>query len=344
MHGRSLASLVVLVALCAATSAGATAPGRNGQLVFRAYLDAARTTGALFVANPSGSSPRRVTRPPRGVIDQEADWSPDGRKIAFERKVPCPAGGSRNGLDNFCDRIYTVKRNGRGLKALVPCGFKASGSLTDSCVGVQAPAWSPDGSRIAFRYSLVDDDYTGSFKLNSGIWIVNANGTGLHQITQRTSGNSWDFTPQWSPDGTKLVFVRVDLSRQADAVFTVNIDGTGLFQVTPWELNGGNGPDWSPDGRWILFTSEPKDGSANLYAIHPDGTGTTNLTKQGPSGYHYLSSSFSPDGAKIATARTPGAGPERAADLVVMNADGSNPRAVTKTRRWESAADWGPRT
>lgn len=298
----------------------------------------------MFAVNPDGSKPRRVTRPPRRVIDQEADWSPDGRKIVFERKVSCPSGGGRNGLDNFCDRVYTVNRNGRGLKALVPCGFKASGSLTDSCVGVQAPAWSPDGLRIAFRYSLVDAAYIGSFKLNSGIWIVNANGTGLHQITQRRPGNSWDLMPQWSPDGKRLIFVRVDLSRQADAIFTVNIDGTRLFQVSPWELNGGNGPDWSPNGQWILFTSEPKDGSANLYTIHPDGTDATNLTKQGPSGHHYLSSSFSPDGVKIATARTPGTGPERAADVVVMNADGSGLRAITKTRRWESAVDWGPRT
>jgi Tol biopolymer transport system component len=343
MRGRSLLSLAVLAALFAATSADATAPGRNGQLVFRGYLDTSRTTGALFVLNPDGSKVRRVTRPPRGVVDQEPDWSPNGRKIALERKVPCPAGGSRNGLDNFCDRVYTINRNGRGLRALVPCAFKASGSsLTDRCVGVQAPAWSPDGSRVAFRYSLVDDRYVDSFNLNSGIWIVNANGTGLRQITQETPGRSWDFSPQWSPEGTRLAFFRLDVKTQAEGVFTVGIDGRDVVQVSPSALGGAN-PDWSPDGQWIVFTGEAADRSVNLYKIHPDGTSLENLTRQPANGHHYLSSSFSPDGTKIATARTPGAGPERAADIVVMNADGSKIRAVTKTRRWESAVDWGPR-
>ena len=58
---------------------------------------------------------------------------------------------------------------------------------------------------------------------------------------------------------------------------------------------------------------------------------------------HYLSSSFSPDGRMIVTARTPGTGPDGAADVVVMRADGSHARAVTKSPLWESAADWGPR-
>jgi Tol biopolymer transport system component len=342
MRGQSLLSLAVITALFAATSAGATAPGRNGQLVFRGYLDTGRTTGALFVVNPDGSKVRRVTRPPRGVVDQEADWAPNGRKIAFERKVSCPAGGSRNGLDNFCDRVYTINRSGRGLKALVPCGFKGSGSLPESCVGVQAPAWSPDGSRLAFRYSLVDDRYADSFNLNSGIWIVNANGTGLRQVTQRTPGRTWDLSPQWSPDGTRLAFFRLDVKTEAEAVFTVAVDGSDVSRVSPSSLGGAN-PDWSPDGRWIVFTGEAADKSVNLYKIHPDETSLENLTRQSANGHQYLSASFSPDGTKIATARTPGAGREGAADIIVMNAGGSNIRAVTKTRRWESGVDWGPR-
>ena len=67
------------------------------------------------------------------------------------------------------------------------------------------------------------------------------------------------------------------------------------------------------------------------------------LTKQRANGYQHLSSSWSPDGKNIVSARTPGAGAERAADIVVMNADGSNIRLVTKTRLWESSVDWGPR-
>src|SRR5919201_1947374 len=335
---KSIAVLAMLATLgTAATAAWATAPGKNGQLVFRRYLDAGRTTGALFTANPDGSKVRQLTHPAKGVIDQQPDWSPNGKKLAFERKVPCPAGGPRNGLDNTCDLVYTVGRSGKALKALVPCDF------ADHCHGVNSPAWSPDGTKLAFRYGFSNSEFVDSFNYSAGIWIVNARGGRLRQVTQLTPGSSFDSDPQWSPDGKRLVFVRDDLKEQASAVLTVGLDRTSLQQVTPWNLNGGDGPDWSPNVAWILFRAQPSDGSSNIYKVRPDGTGLTNLTKQPPNGLHYLSSSFSPDGLMIVTARTPGTGPNGAADVVVMNANGSHVRAVIKSPLWESAADWGPR-
>jgi Tol biopolymer transport system component len=337
-----LLALTALTLLAAsATASWATAPGKNGRIAFRGYLDAARTTGALFTMNPDGSQVRRVTHPGRGVIDQEEDWSPDGLRFVFDRRSPCPGGGSRDGLDGKCDLLYTVRRDGKGLKRLVPCAFDATAPLP--CVGVHTPSWSPDGSRIAFRYSLVDEAYDGALDVKAGIWIVNANGTGRRQVTQLTPGTFWDSEPQWSPDGARLVFVRLDLQTKREAIFTVKLDGSGAFQVTPWELNAATRPDWSPDGRWIVFTAHPADGSENVYKAHPDGSELTNLTKQQASGFHHLSSTFSPDGARIVSARTPGTGPQKAADIVVMNADGTGVRRVTKTRLWESSVDWGPR-
>jgi Tol biopolymer transport system component len=282
-----------------------------------------------------------VTQPPSGADDREPDWSPNGAKIAFERKLPCPAGGPEDGLNNTCDLVYTVGRNGKGLDALVPCGFAASNPFPGNCVGVDDPAWSPDGSRLAFQYNLADPRYTGALNLDAGIWTAKKNGTGLRQVTERTPGKAWDSGPQWSPDGRKLVFVRFDFTRQAQAVFTVNADGSNESQVTPWQLGAGDHPDWSPDGQWILFRVQQDDGSSNVYKARPDGTDITNLTNQGPDGNQYYSSGFSPDGTKIVTARTPGAGPEGAADLVTMNTDGSDAQPVMQTRLWESGADWG---
>ena len=335
---RISAILVMLAVLgTAATAAWATPPAKNGQLVFRRYLDSARTTGALFTANPDGSHVRQITHPAKAVIDQEPDWSPDGRRLAFERRLPCPAGGPKNGLNDYCDVVYTVNRDGTGLEPLLPCDFAKRCHLVDT------PAWSPDGKKIAYAYGISDSRYVESLNFDEAIWIVNANGKGPHRVTQLTPGTSWDFGPQWSPDSKKLVFVRADLKLQADAVFTVSVDGSGISQVTPWDLNAGDGPDWSPNGKWLLFRAQPADGSSNIYKSHPDGSGLVALTKQSPSGMHYLSSSFSPDGRMIVTARTPGFGPDGSADIVVMRADGSQARAVTKSPLWESAADWGPR-
>src|SRR4029453_3485036 len=193
---------------------------------FRRYLDAKRSTGALFRANPDGSGVVQVTRPPRGVVDQFEDWAPDGRRLGFERKIPCGAGGPRDGLDNTCDRVYTVLSDGTGVKALVPCGFNVDKPFPGTCVGARTPAWSPDGSAVPFRYALVDDAYVDSYTTNIGIWVVGADGSGRRQVTQLTPGSSWDREPQWSPDGKKLVFVRDELVRKSEAVFTVNLDGT----------------------------------------------------------------------------------------------------------------------
>lgn len=323
-------------------AAHATAPADNGRIAFRRYLDIDKTTSAIFTVDPNGKRERQVTHPGQGVDDRRPDWSPNAARIAFERKLPCPAGGLKDGLNNTCDVVYTVKPDGTGLKRLVACGFHASAVFPGNCVGVDDPAWSPDGSKLAFQYNLVDPAYTGSLGVNGGLWIVKANGTGLRQVTQRTPGSAWDFGVQWSPDGRKLAFVRADLVSGADAVFTVNVDGGGESQVTPWALGAGDRTDWSPDGQWLLFRVQSADGASNLYRAHSDGSGLTNLTNQSPDGYQYLSASFSPDGRMITTARTPGTGPEGAADVVVMNADGSQARAVMKTRLWESAADWGP--
>jgi Tol biopolymer transport system component len=335
---------VLTVVGAAAAAAQATAPGKNGRIVFRRYLDVAKTRAAIFTVNPDGTKAKRVTHPPARVIDTEPDWSPNGAKIAFERQRPCPAGGPKSGLNNTCDLVYTVKRDGKGLKSLVACGFKAdvqNQPFPGNCVGVDQPAWSPDGSKVAFLYNLADPAYTGSLNLNAGVWIVSADGTGLHQVTQRTPGTSWDSGPQWSPDGSKLVFARFDFTTKADAVFTVKVDGSSPFQVTPWTLNGGNSPDWSPDGQWLLFRGAPADGSLNVEKIHPDGTGLANLTNEPPTGHQYASSSFSPDGTMITTARTRGTGPQGAADVFVMRANGSNIRPVTRTRLWDSGTDWG---
>ena len=338
---RSAFALLLLSAVLGAATAGATTPGHNGRIVFRRYLDVAKTTSAIFTVNPDGSNERQVTHPPTGADDREPDWSPSGAAVAFERKLPCPAEGPRDGLNNTCDLVYTAGREGKGLKPLVPCGFDAGKPFPGTCVGVDDPAWSPNGSRVAFQYNLVDPAYTGTLDVDAGIWTVNRDGSNPRQVTQRTPGTAWDSGPQWSPDGRKLVFVRFDFVVQAQAVFTVNTDGSDEEQVTPWSLGAGDHPDWSPDGRWILFRVQPGDGSSNVYKAHPDGADISNLTNQGPDGYSYLSSGFSPDGTQIVTARTPGTGPNGAADVVTMNTDGSVVRPVTPDSLWESGADWG---
>jgi Tol biopolymer transport system component len=97
------------------------------------------------------------------------------------------------------------------------------------------PAWSPDGSRIAFM--------TYSDSGTADIHLINADGTNRVGVT---NDSQFDWQPAWSPDGSRIAFVR-----DAD-VFTMNADGTNLVRLTTHRLAAF--PSWSPDGLYIAYT------------------------------------------------------------------------------------------
>ena len=94
----------------AALGAWGTAPGANGDLVFRRYFDDSHTWGAIFTTTTSGARIRQLTHPPKGVLDNVPDWSPDGRHVAFQRV-------DRNGCGPGCetDDIWVVTSDGKHL-------------------------------------------------------------------------------------------------------------------------------------------------------------------------------------------------------------------------------------
>ena len=121
-------------------------------------------------------------------------------------------------------------------------------------------------------------------------------------------------------------------------------DGSDLQQVTPWELNA-NQPAWSPDGALIAFQSpaDPHENSGvqNIYTIHPDGTGLTQLTKYIDIGgaMATFGAAWSPDGSQIVFSHFPS---PLGLNLFVMNCDGSDLHTLSITNLHESNPDWGP--
>jgi Tol biopolymer transport system component len=320
-----------------AAPASATTRGDNGRIAFKGYLDADRSTGAIFTIRPDGTRLRQITFPAGGTVDDQPDWSPNGSLIAFRRCAP----------DTVC-AIYIVQPNGTHLRRLsAPCDAQPPDIETE-CADESEVAFMPDGHRIVFTRSTggVRDFPNGEgFIEHSDIVIRDLSGRHSYVVLRSRpfAGDNGEMVA--SPDGRRIAFVRHNspLVEPAGgvAIFVVRSDGTHLRRVTPWSLRAGDHPDWSPDGRWILFRSPDEDGFLNsqLYLIHPSGRGLRQVTHVSADTM-LLSSSFSPDGTRIVYSQTGSAGQP---DIFTIRVDGKDVHQVTHTPLWDSAPDWGPR-
>src|SRR5262245_45220216 len=146
---RALVLAIVLTSAAAtALSAYGTAPGANGDLVFRRYFDDSHTWGAIFTTSAQGGRVRQLTHPPKGVLDNVPDWSPDGERIASQRVEP-------NGSGPVCetDDIWVVTRDAKSsIRVARDPDGKGCWAHGHGAGGIcrNAPGWSPDGKRIAF--------------------------------------------------------------------------------------------------------------------------------------------------------------------------------------------------
>jgi TolB protein len=339
-RGAVVSATGVLLVAVGVSAALATDPGQNGSIAFRRYLNDKQTRAAVLTIAPDGSGERQVTKPAPNTVDDLPDWSPDGRRIVFTR---CPA-------DNVC-QLMIVNADGTGLRTLTRSCRAHPGpkGIPRGCEDAANPSFTPDGHHILYTRA------TGRVKAfpklrtdqiqHSAIAMIGVDGTAKHAILRLPAYSGDANNPQLSPDGRTIVYEEgtspLGHPRLAHAVFTVGADGKGVHRVTPWKLRGGDGPDWSPNGSAILFRSNEDVGDfakSQLYAIHPDGSGLTQLTHVG-GGTKLLSASYSPDGTRIVFAMAPkGSLP----DLYTMAIDGSDIQQVTRAPQWDSRPDWGP--
>jgi TolB protein len=140
----------------------------------------------------------------------------------------------------------------------------------------EAPAWSPDGSQLAFMRD---------WHIN----LINSDGTNPRQLTN--DPDRWDGNwggPDWSPDGTRIAFT--GSTNFVFQMYMINADGTGLTQLTgqPGQVGGWpRVPKWSPDGAWVCGWSW----NAGLGVVHPAGGATFEIT---PPGAIYQSAAWKP--------------------------------------------------
>lgn len=212
--------------------------------------------------------------------------------------------------------VFTSFRDGNNEVYAMNLDGSAQRNLSSSAAFDYGPSWSPDGSRIAFS-----SDVGGDFR----IYTMDPDGTGR----SGPLGVSRSFWPSWSPDGSAIAYW------SAGQIHTMNADGTNDVTLPTVTTSGvGNAVlmDWSPDGTVIVTGMEDGVGGRSLVLINADGTGSaTTLT----SGFTDLSPAWSPDGTRIAFARS-GA----AQEIFLMNADGTNVTQLTTTGATNEDPNW----
>jgi len=273
----------------------------------------------LFLINADGSGLRRLTR--NAVPDGDAVWSPDGRKIAFLSR-----------RDSTGADVYVMNADGSDQR-----------NLTRKPGNEVAPAWSPDGRLIVFSAVPPGQPvWVGGSRSASGpyrdVYVMDADGGNQRNLTQTQKAEEW--AEGWSPDGRTIAFAAYD--GQSNRVFVINTDGSGKRALTHGITE--TFMSWSPDARKIAFFD-----AGALSVVNADGSGLRRLARNaafqgGPTWSH--------DGQKLifvrlrhakkirpATGEPPPPSPPPAADLWVMNADGSGQRNLTRT---PTASDgWG---
>ncbi len=201
------------------------------------------------------------------------------------------------------------------------CDDRLAGRL-DTGGSAESPAWSPDGRRIAFVSAR-----TG----NRDVFIMDADGSNLFNLTAGLTGGADDFQPAWSPDGAVIAFVS-EAGGAAPDIYVVNADGADLRRLTSPPA-ADDSPAWSPAGDRLAFSSA-RDGDRALYEVEvaclalAEGCDryVRRLTAESAG-----SPAWSPDGRRIAF-RAGGDG-----DIYVLDADGG---AVYRVTDHPAADDW----
>ena len=295
------------------------------------HKSADETRGALVIRDADGTK-HPLTRARANVLDDQPDWSPDGKRLIFtETKV--------DNTDHGSSRLMTISRQGKGLKPLTP-GHPSHDNVIPGYD--DRGTYSHDGRSIAYTHAEGRDMQQIE---HSNVYTMEANGKHPRQVSKFPSFSGDAGGVAWSPDGKQLVFsyATSPMSRRPNerALFIINADGTHMRQLTQSSLGAGGIPDWSAQTNFIVFRAVQDDesGVGNFFTITPQGKSLKQVTHFDDQTVISHKVSFGPDGKTIIFAKgTPG----EHNDVFTITVDGTNLQKVTDAPEADTSPDWAP--
>ena len=300
---RLAAAAILLVATFAHPTHAAEGGGR---LVYT-------SDGSIFASSVDGDLRWRLTR---SETDLAPSWSPDGSQVAFLRNE-----------DGVID-LYVVTMNGKRETRLA----QNVGNTFD---------WSPNGRLIAF--TSVGPEL---LQRTPHVFVVDVRSGLVEQVTE---GPRADAEPVWSPTGSSLLFVGSENSVAGPAtadIYKVRLDGSAAVALTS-DAGVNHSPDWSPDGRRIVFASTRDGGggaaepAAEIYVMDAHGGSERRLTHRRSA--HDIAPRWSPDGKHIAFLEYEGRSGSAHGRVRMIDASTERDRALTSMQEmmtWDPS--WAP--
>jgi Tol biopolymer transport system component len=268
----------------------------SGEIIAYCYQPLQQGIHQIYVIDEDGNNNSKLINASIGL--NHHDWSPNAKELAAVGYV-----------SQSTWSIYKFNYDGTGLTRLT-----TTGNVFDS-----EPAWSPDGSEIAFTRIYYNQNFRNE------IWIMNSDGSNQHYIGVE------GFAAKWSHDGAKFIFTNTGdwngSGLKGSDISICDTNGTNVQQITH-TVGDEWSPSWSPDGNKILFgySSDGNYASNEIFKMNSDTTGREQLTINNS---WDGSPRWSPDGSRICYASDISA--YQHWEVYIMNNDGSNIKRVTNT-------------
>lgn len=245
-----------------------TDPVKNSLIVFSARD--ANNRFQIYSVKPGGGNKKQLTYQGNNVTPA---WTPDGKRILFASD----RAGTRE--------IYLMNEDGSGVSPIDTSVF--GNKLT--------PSMSHDLFKVAFA---AENPRTG----HPEIWVVNADGKVPRQLTdtpKAIAGPTWSLFPRFSLDHSKILYASTQSG--SSQIWIMNCDGSDKRQLTNGvakDAPDANAPNWSPDGKHIVFWAGYETRYGEIWIMEADGRNPRQLTDQ-PVPINSDNPAWSPDGSKI---------------------------------------------